>query len=225
LAGSTAVALAPQLGLPSAFAEPVASFKSPGGQAQAVAALVADVRLGRGDAAKVACSAGATGLARCLRTESLATFAIVAGAGSLGWGRAVEAFRRQVGEDRPLGLVCWGEPGALPAMATLDDAVEAIVLLDQVDGLAPDSAKRPGVLCHVASRRSPAEGRAIARKLSALGGAGRPVVYHWYDADPGFAAPDRDRLDRNADLAWYRTAAFFRRHLDQSAAARTPTIG
>lgn len=223
LAGSAAVAFAPQLGLSSATTRPAPWSGFPAGQARAAAALVAVARPGGGNAAKVACPGAATALAHCLRTERLVTFEIAAGAGSLGWDRALEACRRRLGEDRPLGLVCWGEPGLLPAMATRGDAVTAIVLLDQVDLLTPDRVARPDVLCHLASRRSPAEGREIARRLSAVEHAGKPLIHHWYDADPGFAVPGR--LNRAADLAWRRTAAFLGRNLDQSVVGRTATIG
>jgi len=223
LAGSAALAFAPQLDLSSATARPAPWSGFPAGQARTAAALVAVASPGGGNAAEVACPGGATALARCLRIERLVTFEIAAGAGSLGWDRALEACRGRLGEDRPLGLVCWGEPGLLPAMATRGDAVTAIVLLDQVDLLTPDRVARPDVLCHLASRQSPAEGREIARRLNAVEHAGKPLIYHWYDADPGFAVPGR--LNRAADLAWRRTAAFLGRQLDQSVAGRTATIG
>lgn len=219
------MALASQPGSASASAPQIASFGPLGQPARAVAALVANIRTGRGNAARIACPNGATTVGRCLRSEGLLSFSIGAGAVATDWMGAVEGFRQHVGEDSPLGLVCWDEVGARTATTTLHDVLDAIVLLDQVDGLASDDSRGPRVLCHVASRRNSAERRAIMRKLSATARTGRPLIAHWYDAVPGFAAPERDRLDRQADLAWQRTAAFLVRHLDRSAAGRASTIG
>jgi hypothetical protein len=156
------------------------------------------------------------------QAESLVASAISAGSGPLACGRAVESLRSRVGEVR-LGLVCWGAVGALPGMTALRGAVDALALLDQVD--APDQDNAPSTLYHLANRRSPAARRAIALQLSAIERTGRSVTYHWYDADPGFAAPDRPRADRSADLAWRRTAAFLKHRVAQAAPERAMATG
>ena len=222
LTGSaTAVLLASKPGLAGAFADPMVP---PGDPGQPVAALVAHApEWLRRDAAQRACPIGSEVMVRCLLAESLVGFAISAGSGPLACGRAVQSLRSHVGEGRRLGLVCWGEVGTVPGMRALSSAVDALVLLDRVDAL--DQGNAPSALYHFANRRSPTARRTIALQLSAIERTGRSVTYHWYDADPGFAAPHRHRCDRAADLVWRRTAAFLRHHLDQSAPERTMATG
>jgi hypothetical protein len=219
-----AVVLASGLGLAGAFADTMVSVDSRGDTGQPVAALVAHApEWLRGEAAQRACPIGWEVMERCLQAGGLVAFTISAGSGPLACDRAVQSLRSQVGEDRRLGLVCWGEIGALPGMRALGSAVDVLAMLDQVDAL--DQVKAASALYHFADRRSPAARHAIERQLSAIERTGRSVTYHWYHADPGFAAPDGHQADRTADLVWRRTAAFLRHHLDQSAPERTMATG
>jgi hypothetical protein len=224
LTGSaTAVVLASKVGFAGTFVHPAASIDRLADADRPVAALVAHAPGLQDDA--LACPIGSGAMTGCLRAESLVAVTINAGGGALACGEAVEALRRQVGEDPRLGLVCWGDANALPGMKALRSAVDALALLDQVGPLDRGDAMGPSVQYHLANRRTVAARHAIALRLSDIEQTGRSVTYHWYDADPGFAAPDRPRADRTADLVWRRTAAFLRHHLAQSAPARATASG
>lgn len=222
LTGSaTAVLFASKLGFAGTFA---VRMVSSGDTGQPVAALVAHApEWLRGDATQRAGPIGSEAMMRCFSAESLVASTIGADSGPLACGRAVESLRSQAGDGRRLGLVCWAEVDKLPGMSSLRSAVDALAVLDQVDAL--DQGNAPSALYHFATRCGPAAQRAIALQLSAIEQTGRSVTYHWYDADPGFAAPDRHRCDRAADLVWRRTAAFLRHHLAQTAPDRTTPTG
>ncbi|MFQ5783562.1 MAG: dienelactone hydrolase family protein [Alphaproteobacteria bacterium] len=116
-----------------------------------------------------------------------------------------------------LGTVGWCFGGGWSLNASLLRPVEAtVVYYGRVNKTAAELAPLAGpVLGHFASRDRWINRAMVAGFEKAMKAAGKRYEVHWYEADHAFANPTGARYDaEDAALAWRRTLAFFRAHLD-----------
>jgi hypothetical protein len=158
----------------------------------------------------------------CLYAVGLVPVALATSAGLTYCTDTAASLQQGSGDAARLGLVAWGPAANWRAIALMSDTATAVVLIDPID--APREAHRsdgPRVLCHFATRCSRRTRHRIELSLAKFERAGTPLTYHWYDAEPGFAAPGQ-RFGAAADLVWRRTAAFLSESLAQPEGSGLP---
>ncbi|MFQ5775910.1 MAG: dienelactone hydrolase family protein [Kiloniellaceae bacterium] len=125
--------------------------------------------------------------------------------------------RRHPKATGKVGTVGWCFGGGWSLNASIAAPVEATVIYyGRVDRPAEDLKSLEGpVLGHFATRDKWIDEEMVAGFERAMRAAGKSLEVHWYEADHAFANPTGARYDaEDAQLAWRRTLAFFRKHLN-----------
>ena len=91
-----------------------------------------------------------------------------------------------------------------------------VVYYGRVDKTPSQLAPLKGpLLGHFATRDEWITKEMVTKFEKAMDAAKKPYTSHWYQADHGFANPSSGHYDAaDAKLAWNRTLAFFRQHLE-----------
>lgn len=128
----------------------------------------------------------------------------------------VEWLRQRQETAGRVGLMGWGEGGALALRSSLGAPVQAVVVY--YADVALDAGRladlNAPVLGHFATRDDVIDEPMVSTFQDGMVRAGRSLELFWYDADSGFADPAGDGHDAGAAAqAWTRTLGFLVEHL------------
>ena len=115
-----------------------------------------------------------------------------------------------------MGTVGWCFGGGWSLAAAIAAPVDATVIYYGRVNHAPESltSLNGPVLGHFATRDQRINREMVGGFENAMGAARKRATVHWYEAEHAFANPTGARYDqKDAQLAWKRTLAFFRENL------------
>lgn len=129
------------------------------------------------------------------------------------WVKWLKVHEKATGK---VGIIGWCFGGGLSLDASIAAPVDAtVVYYGRVDADAEDlKALKGPVLGHFATEDKWINGKMVSAFEAEMDKAGKAYKNHWYEAKHAFANPTGARYDKeDAQLAWKRTMAFFKRNL------------